>query len=55
MANKFRFEFDDSFPFNDEEMLQEQMKMLRKELDHFREDMQEWRQEVREERKRNYK
>ncbi len=55
MANKFRFEFDDSFLYYDEEILQEQMKILREELNHFREDMQEWRHEVREERKRNYK
>jgi hypothetical protein len=53
MANKFRFEFDDSFPFYDEQMLNEQMKMLRKDLDRFREDMQDWREELREETKRN--
>jgi hypothetical protein len=55
MANKFRFEFDDSFPFYDEEMLNEQMQMLREELNHFREDMKEWRHEFREETKRNDK
>ncbi len=55
MANKFRFEFDDSFPFYDEEMLNEQMKMLREELNHFREDMKDWRHEFREETKRNDK
>jgi len=49
MANKFRFEFDDSFPYYDEKMMQEQMKMLRENLNHFREDMQQWRDEVKEE------
>lgn len=55
MANKFRFEFDDAFPYYDEEMMKEQMKMLREELNHFREDMKEWRHEFREERKENNK
>jgi len=55
MANKFRFEFDDDFPYYDEEMLNEQMKMLREELNQFREDMKEWSDEVRKDRKRNYK
>jgi len=55
MANKFRFEFDDSFPFYDEKMLQEQMKMLREDLNKFRKDMQDWRNEAREEGKRNHK
>jgi len=53
MANKFKFEFDDSFPYYDEKMLQEQMEKLREDLNHFREDMQEWRNELKEERKRN--
>ena len=53
MANKFRFEFDDSFPFYDEEMLEEQMEKLREDLNRFRNEMQEWRKELREDRKRN--
>ncbi|MBT8386784.1 MAG: hypothetical protein KJO12_05180 [Ignavibacteria bacterium] len=55
MANKFRFEFDDAFPYYDEEMMKEQMKMLREELNHFREDMNELRHEFTEDRKEKNK
>ncbi len=50
IANRFHFDFDDSFPYYDDEMLQEQMEKLREDLNRFRKEIHKFRKEFREER-----